>query len=253
MSFPRIMALLAALAVAFSAAAQGDEVTVFAAASTTDALDEVGRAFTAKTGHTIRPSYASSSTLAKQIENGAPVHLYLSANEKWVDYLEEHKLLAPGTRTSLLGNSVVLIAAKGSKVPDIEIGTGFDLAAALQGGRLAVGDPDHVPAGIYAKEALTNLGVWAVLEPRLARMNDVRAALTLVERGEAPYGIVYATDAAAAGVRVVGAFPASSHTPVTYPAALVAGGDTPAARALLAFLGSPEAKAVFRRHGFTVR
>lgn len=249
---------VAGLALGLSAAvapngARADEVVVFAAASTTDALNEVGQLFFAKTKHTLKPSYASSSTLAKQVEQGAPAQIFVSANEKWADYLDEKKLLAPGSRTSLLGNSVVLIAPADSRSPDIRIEKGFDLVAALQGGRLSVGDPDHVPAGIYAKEALTNLGVWEVLEPRLARTNDVRAALALVERGEAPFGIVYGTDAAASkGVKVVGTFPASSHKPVTYPVAVIAGKDTAAAKSFLDFMKAPEAKAVFKKHGFTV-
>ena len=236
-----------------AALAHADEVVVFAAASTTDALTEAGKLFTAKSGHTIKPSFASSSTLAKQIEQGAPAHVFVSANEKWADYLEQKKLLAAGTRTSLLGNSVVLIAPAGSDSPDLKIEKGFDLVAALKGGRLSVGDPDHVPAGIYAKEALTSLGVWAVLEPKLARMNDVRSALALVERGEAPFGIVYGTDAAITkGVKVVGTFPADSHKPVSYPVALISGKDSPAAKDFLGFLKSDPAKAVFRKYGFTV-
>lgn len=255
MSLSRIKAGLAAFAFTISAsAAQADEVTVFAAASTTDAVTEIGKMFTAATGHTVKASFASSSTLAKQIEQGAPAQVYISANEKWADYLDGKKLLAPGTRTSLLGNAVVLIAPKDSKSPDIRIERGFDLVAALEGGRLAVGDPDHVPAGLYAKEALTSLGVWAAVEPHLARMNDVRSALTLVARGEVPLGIVFATDAAAsAGVRVVGTFPATSHPPVSYPVAMVAGNQSPAATAFLALMTSPDGKAVFKTHGFTVR
>lgn len=253
MSLHRLLSAACGLAFLVSTAVHADEIAVFAAASTTGALDEAGRAFNARTGHTLKPSYASSSTLAKQVEQGAPAQIFISANEKWADYLEERKLLAPGTRTSLLGNSVVLIAPVDSKSPDIKIEKGFDLVAALRGGRLAVGDPDHVPAGMYAKEALTNLGVWDVLERRLARMNDVRSALTLVERGEAPFGIVYATDAAAAkGVRVVGTFPPTSHGKVSYPVAMIAGQDKGAAKAFFDFMASPEGKAVFKRHGFTV-
>ncbi len=252
--FKRILGAAAGLALALStAAARADDVVVFAAASTTNAVTEIGQLFKAKTKNSVTPSFASSSTLAKQIEQGAPAHVFISANEKWADYLEQKTLLAPGTRAGLLGNSVVLIAPASSNAPDLRIEKGFDLVAALHGGRLSVGDPDHVPAGIYAKEALTNLGVWEVLEPRLARMNDVRAALALVERGEAPFGIVYGTDAAITkGVKVVGTFPAASHKPVTYPVALIAGKDTAAAKAFLDFLKSPEAKAVFTKYGFTV-
>lgn len=257
MRFSQLLGAVAGLALAVAATLSGaraGEVTVFAAASTTDAVTEIGQILTARTGHTLRPSFASSSTLAKQVEQGAPAQVFISANEKWADYLEERKLLVPGSRTSLLGNSLVLVAPRDSDTPGLRIAHGFDLVAALKGGRLAMGDPDHVPAGLYGREALTNLGVWAVLEPRLARMNDVRSALALVERGEAPFGIVYATDAAAApGVKVVGTFPADSHKPITYPVALVAGTQTQAARDFLALMQSPEGRAVFRKHGFTVR
>lgn len=244
-----------ALAIGISAAAaRAEDVVVFAAASTTNALTEIGQMFTAKTKIGVKSSFASSSTLAKQIEQGAPAQIFVSADQKWADYLDGKKLLAPGTRTDLLGNSLVLISPADSKAPDLKIEQGFDLVAALQGGRLSVGDPDHVPAGIYAKEALTNLGVWNVLEPRLARQNDVRSALALVERGETPFGIVYSTDASVSkGVKVVGTFPASSHQPVTYPVALVAGQDSPAAKDFFAFMKSADAKAVFKKYGFVVQ
>jgi molybdate transport system substrate-binding protein len=250
----RFLGAVAALALGVSAAAaRADEVVVFAAASTTNAVTEIGQMFTAKSGTAVKSSFASSSTLAKQIEQGAPAQIFISADQKWADYLDQKKLLAAGSRSNLLGNSLVLIAPSDTKSPDLKIEQGFDLVAALQGGRLSVGDPDHVPAGIYAKEALTNLGVWPVLEPRLARQNDVRAALALVERGEAPFGIVYSTDASVSkGVKVIGTFPASSHKPVSYPVALVAGHDTPAAKAFLEFLKSPAAKAVFKKYGFVV-
>lgn len=249
----KIQAFAAGAALLFSAfAAHADEVVVFAAASTTNALNDIGALYTAKTRNTLKPSYASSSTLAKQVEQGAPASIFISANEEWADYLEKKNLLAPGSRSSLLGNSVVLIAPTDTKSPDLKIETGFDLFAALQGGRLSVGDPDHVPAGMYAKEALTKLGVWEALEPRLARANDVRGALALVERGEAPFGIVYATDAAVAKVKIIGTFPATSHKPVTYPVALIAGKDTPVAKEFFAFLKSPEATAVWKKYGFKV-
>lgn len=248
-----ILGAVAGLALVLGTA-QAAEVVVFAAASTTDALTEVGQGFTAATGHTVVASFASSSTLAKQIEQGAPAQLFVSANEKWADYLEEKSLLTAGSRTSLLGNSVVLIAPRAAPVEAVTISKDFDLVGALGGGRLSVGDPDHVPAGIYAKQALTSLGLWTAAEPHLARMNDVRAALALVERDETPLGIVYSTDAAASsGVKVIGTFPADSHDAVSYPVALVAGNETDAARALLAYLVTPEAKAVFVRHGFTVK
>lgn len=246
-------AAAAALALGIAAAsAAAADTTVYAAASTTNAMSDVISAFTEATTTAVTPSYASSSTLAKQIEQGAPAEVFVSANPKWMTYLGEAGLIVDGTRTDLLGNTLVLIAPADSPVETVEIGAGLDMAALLDGGRLSVGDPDHVPAGIYARQALESLGVWEATAPRLARANDVRSALALVERGEAPFGIVYATDAAISdGVKVVGAFPEDSHPPITYPAALVA--DTPASRALLAFMQSPEAAAIYDRYGFTVK
>lgn len=241
-----------ALMLAATPAVAADTTTLFAAASTTDAMTEVLALFTERTGTAVTPSYASSSTLAKQIEQGAPAEVFVSANPKWMDYLADTGLLVDGSRADLLGNSLVLIAPADSAVTTVDVAAGLDLAALLGGDRLSVGDPDHVPAGIYAKQALESLGLWAVAEPALARANDVRAALALVERGEAPFGIVYSTDAAAfGGVKIVGTFPADSHPPITYPVAAVK--DTPAARALLEFLQGPEADAIFARHGFTTR
>ncbi|TAN56029.1 MAG: molybdate ABC transporter substrate-binding protein, partial [Rhodospirillales bacterium] len=199
-----------------------ESVTVFAAASTTNALDEIGALFAAKGLGNIRPSYASSSTLAKQIEQGAPAHLFVSADLKWADYLAERKLLNPDFRINLLGNRLVLIAPADAKTPQITLDKTTDLAALLGNGRLAVGDPDHVPVGLYAKQALQGMKQWERLEPRLARASSVRAALALVERGEAPLGIVYSTDAAVAkNVKVVAAFPESLHETILYPFALV--------------------------------
>ncbi len=255
MSFKRLPGLLLALALALGLGAQAraDEVTVFAAASTTNALTEIGRMFTAKTGNAVRSSFASSSTLAKQVEQGAPANVFVSADIKWMDYLAQRKLLAAGTRADLLGNSLVLIAPLASKLDHVALAKDTDLAALLGGGRLAVGDPDHVPVGIYAKQALQAMGQWPALEPRLARAESVRAGLALVERGEVPLGIVYSTDAAISkNVKVVGTFPEALHDRITYPVALVAGNATPAARAFLAFLSSPESKAVFARYGFKV-
>lgn len=234
-----------------SGAATAAETTVFAAASTTNAMQDVAAAFTQETGTVVTPSFASSSTLAKQIEQGAPAEVFVSANPKWMDYLEDAGLLVGDTRADLLGNALVLIAPADSPLDNVTVDASLDLAAFLAGGRVAVGDPDHVPAGQYARDALQNLGLWAVAEPALARGNDVRAALALVERGEVPLGIVYSTDAAISdGVKVVGTFPAGSHKPITYPVALVK--DTPAARDLLAFLGSPAAADIFARYGFRV-
>ncbi|NIJ41503.1 molybdate transport system substrate-binding protein [Parvibaculum indicum] len=240
--------LLGAMALA-ARPAMAEPPTVFAAASLTDAMTAAGRAYEERTGTEIRFSFASSSTLARQIEAGAPADLYASANEKWMDRLETRGLILPGTRTSPIANGLVLIAPETGAPPKDET---IDNLPALLGaqGRLAMGDPAHVPAGIYGKEALEHLGLWKTLEPRLAAADNVRAALALVERGEAPYGIVYATDARIAKVRVVAAFPDKSHTPVTYPFALVKGGDNDEAKDFLSFLTSDDGLAIFERFGF---
>jgi molybdate transport system substrate-binding protein len=233
-------------------AADSDTVTVFAAASTTNAINDVSKLFTEKGKGKVVPSYASSSTLAKQIEQGAPAQVFISADEPWMNYLEERKLIEPGSRFDLLGNKLVLIAPSGSSVNKVEIGPKVDLVKLLGDGKLATGDPDHVPAGKYAKAALSKLGVWNDIEGRLARAQDVRGALTLVDRGETPLGIVYATDAAVTPkVKVVGTFPADSHPKIVYPTALIAGKGSPAAKSFLEFLKTPEAKAIFEKYGFT--
>ncbi len=231
--------------------ARAQEVTVFAAASLTDAMRDISGLWE-KAGHPkLRLSLASSSTLARQIEQGAPANLFASADERWMDYLAERALIVPATRSNLLANDLVLIVPA-THPATVKIGPGFDLAALLgAGGRLAVGDPAHVPAGIYARQALTKLGLWDSVQSRLAPAEDVRSAMLLVERGEAPAGVVYATDAAASPrVAVAGVFPADSHDPVVYPFAVVKAGDTPETRALLAFLKGPEAGKVFAARGF---
>ena len=252
-----ITALL--LAAAGPAAAQERPVTIMAAVSLTDAMRELGTAWAARGHPAPRFSFGASSALARQIEQGAPADIFASADEPWADYLQQRGLLAPGTRTSPIGNVLVLIAPAGQDAP-VAIGPGMDLATRLgPGGRLAIADPASVPAGQYAQAALTTFGVWDQVAPRLARTENVRAALLLVERGEVPLGIVYATDAAAAAaaasasVRVVGTFPAGSHPVITYPFALTKQGDTPQARALLAYLAGPEAAPVYRRLGFVIR
>jgi molybdate transport system substrate-binding protein len=233
--------------------ANADEIIVFAAASLTNALGDIARAYEPQAKDKVSFSFASSSTLAKQIENGAPANLFISADLEWMDYLEKLKLLAPGSRCDLLGNRLVLVAPKDSEVA-VTLATGVDLVPLLKGGLLATGDPDHVPVGKYAKVALQKLGAWDSLSGRIARADSVRAALALVERGEAPLGIVYATDAAVAPkVRVVAVFPEDLHPPVVYPAALIQGKATPAAAHFLDYLKTPEAKAVFQKHGFSVR
>lgn len=247
---------LASLVIALALPAHAwAETPVFAAASTTDALNEIAAAFAAKKLGTMVPSYNSSSILAKQIENGAPAALFLSADEQWMDYLDSRKLLAPGTRSDLLGNALVLIAPKGGTTQArVEIAPGFPLAKLLGDGRLAMGDPAHVPAGLYGKAALEKLGVWDQVQNKVAAAENVRAALAFVERGEAPLGIVYATDAnASAKVATVGVFPEDSHPPILYPVALVAGHDTPEARAALDFIRGPEAKPIWAKYGFLVR
>ncbi len=245
-------AFLACLALLLPLPAAAQSTTVFAAASLTDALNDIS-ALWQRAGHPApRLVYASSSTLARQIEQGAPANLFASADEQWMDALDRKGLLAPGTRADLLANRLVLIVPK-DRARTLAIGPNFDISALLgPNGRLAVGDPAHVPAGIYAKQALTALGVWAQAEPRLAASEDVRAALRLVELGEAPAGIVYATDAAASDkVAVAGVFPPGSHDRITYPFAVVKDGDTSEARALLAFLTGPDAREIFAKRGFS--
>jgi molybdate transport system substrate-binding protein len=236
------------------AQAADEKVTVFAAASTTNALTDIGKVFMEKKMGEFMPSFASSSTLAKQIENGAPANIFLSADLKWMDYLAEKKMIDPASRVDLLGNRLVFIVPADSKLGQITVTSALKLSELLADGKLAMGDPDHVPVGIYGKKALESLGLWAGIQDRVARTNDVRAALTLVERGEAPLGIVYSTDAAISDmVKVIGVFPEDSHPPIVYPVAAVAGQDTPATRRFLSFLKGPEAKAIFEKYGFSVR
>jgi len=243
-------ALLLLVLLPFAASAQ--PTTVFAAASLTDAMNDIGAAWQ-QAGHAVpRLTYGASSTLARQVEQGAPANLFASADEQWMDYLDQRGLLAPGTRRDLLSNQLVLVVPK-DRARQIAIGPGMDLTALLgPDGRIATGDPAHVPVGLYAKQALTKLGLWAQVETRLAPAPDVRSALLLVERGEAPAGIVYATDAAASpGIAVAGVFPEDTHDKITYPFALMKAGDTPEARALLAFMTGPQARAVFDKRGFS--
>jgi len=246
----RIAGLLAGLMM-LAAPAVAQPVTVFAAASTTNALTDIAEAFTASGGGKVTLSFAASSTLAKQVEQGAPVHVFLSADEKWMTYLADKGLIDPATRVNLLGNRLALIAPADGATAPVDIAPGFPLAQLLGDGRLVTGDPDHVPVGLYARQALEKLGVWSAVQDRLARVDSPRAALALVERGEVPLGIVYTTDAAISPkVKVVGIFPADSHPPVVYPAALVAGPLPPSARAFLEFMGAPAAKAIWQKYGF---
>lgn len=229
------------------------KVRIFAAASTTNAITDISNLFTEKKMGATLISFASSSTLAKQIDKGAPADVYLSANPKWMDFLQEKNQIEPETRFDILGNRIVLIAPVDSDIK-ITIAQGVGLAGIIGEDKLAVGDPDHVPVGIYAKQALESLGEWTTLAPKLARTKDVRSALALVERGEAPLGIVYSTDAAISKkVRVVAVFPEETHPPITYPVGLVAGNATPAAKAYIEFLKTPEARAIFEQYGFSLR
>ncbi|MCR6630971.1 MAG: molybdate ABC transporter substrate-binding protein [Magnetospirillum sp.] len=250
----RFLGAFAALAFGLSAAAaQADEILVFAAASLTNALNEVGESFTAKTGHVMKPSYAASSALAKQVEQGSPANVFASADLKWMDYLTEKKLVNADTRFNLLGNTLVLVAPADSKLTKLDIDAKTDIAALAGQGRIATGDPDSVPVGLYFKQAMERANQWKAVEPKLARAESVRAALTLVERGEAPIGVVYATDAAISKkVKVVGTFPASLHDPIVYPFALVTGKETPAAKAFLDYVKTNESKGVFAKYGFKV-
>jgi molybdate transport system substrate-binding protein len=247
----RYLYLLIVLLLPLQTWAQG--VTVFAAASLTDAMKDISTKWAAAGHQPLVLSFGSSSTLARQIEQGAPANVFASADEKWMNYLVDKKLIAEGTRKSLLGNDLVLIVAA-DKPMHVTINKSFDMTELLgANGRLATGDPAHVPVGIYAEQALKNLGMWDRISPRLARTEDVRAALLLVERGEAPAGIVYATDAAVSkAVMIAGTFPAGSHDPVSYPFAVTTSGDNAEARAFLGFLTSPAARAVFVQRGFKV-
>jgi molybdate transport system substrate-binding protein len=249
------LAFLAAPLVApFAAAtAQAADVTIFAAASLKNALDDAAAAYKEKTGKPLTISYAGSSQLAKQIESGAPADIFFSADLDWMDYLAERNLIAPASRVTLLGNTLVLVAPKDATVA-LEIGKDFPLAAALgDDGKLAMASIDSVPAGKYGKAALTALGVWDAVEPHVAQADNVRAALTFVAKGEAPFGIVYGTDAhAEPDVKVVGTFPEDSHPPIVYPVARIAASDNPDAKAFLDWLVTPEARPNFEGQGFIV-
>lgn len=245
-------ALLLGLSAASPASAADDDITVFAAASMKNAMDEVSEAWTRQTGHAAAVSLAGSSALARQIEQGAPADVFISANEGWMDTLEKNGLVDSATRFDLLRNRIVLIA-HGRSAPAVDIGPDFDLARLLGDGKLAMALVDAVPAGIYGKAALQTLGAWDAVAPKVAQADNVRAALALVSTGEAPYGIVYATDAAADDdVTVVATFPDDSHPPIVYPAARVSGSDNPLGAAFLDFLRGPAARAAFEKQGFVV-
>lgn len=244
-------ALLASLLLAPALAQENPkpELLVFAAASLTNVLGELAQSYEKQSGNKVKLSFAASSVLARQIEAGGKADVFMSADQEWMDYLAERGLLDAKSRRDLVGNRLVLIAPADSKV-QLAIAPGFKLAETLGEGRLATGDPDTVPVGRYAKTALTNLGVWQSVADRLVRAENVRAALTYVARGEAPLGIVYATDAQIdQKVRVVATFPDNSHAPITYPAAATASA-VPGAAGFLAYLGGAEAAPVWKKYGF---
>ena len=253
--FARLIAalsLLLMLAAAPQPAAAQDTLTVFAAASMRNALDDVDKAFSKTTGVRVTASYAASSALAKQIAQGAPADVYVSANVRWMDYLQKEELIVPATRVNLLGNALVLIAPKASKLDHVTIGQGFDIAKLASQGRIAVADTKAVPAGLYTKAALQSLGAWKAAEPKLAQAENVRATLAYVARGETPLGIVYATDAhVEPKVKVIGVFPAGSHPAITYPVAVLKDAKSKAVTQYLRFLRTPEAKVIFETYGFS--
>ena len=244
--------IIIAMMLSLGGAACAADLTIFAAASLKEALDANVKAFNLKTGHRVRVSYAGSNALARQIENGAPADIFIAADVEWMDYLAQKKLLVSPTRRDLVTNRLVLIAPA-QRSGTLKIAPKFPLALALDGGKLALANPDTVPIGKYAKAALIKLDVWRDVERSLTRSENVRAALVLVARGEAPLGIVYATDALAEPkVRVVDTFAPGLHAPIVYPAALVAGQRDAAAQVLLDYLSGAEARVVWPKYGFGV-
>jgi len=253
--FVRLFTLFAFL-VALSGAPQPliaqEQITVFAAASLKNALDDTNAAFTKATDIKVVASYEASSALAKQIEQGAPADVFISADLRWMDYAAERKLINQDTRVNLLGNKLVLIAPADSKLSDVTIGQGFDIAKLAGDGRIAVADVKAVPAGLYAKAALEKLGAWKAAEPKLAQAENVRATLAFVARGETPVGIVYETDARIEPkVKTIGVFPNDSYPPVTYPVAATSDTKKAAVGQYFTFLRSPAAKAIFEKYGFS--
>jgi molybdate transport system substrate-binding protein len=248
----RLIPLLAALClIVGGTAAAAPRQTVFAAASLTDAMKAIDKAWTDEGHPTLRLSFAASSTLARQLEHGAHADIFASADEEWMNWAIQRHLIVANSRRDVLSNQLVLVVPK-EHPQQIDIRPDFNLAQVLGRGRLAVGDPAHVPAGRYAKQALIKLGVWESVRKNLAPAESVRSALLLVERGEVPAGIVYATDAAASSkVIVAGTFPSDSHDPITYPFALTSTAEAPNAQALMDFISGPSAHAIFTRFGFT--
>jgi molybdate transport system substrate-binding protein len=237
---------------AWSLAAHAAEVTVLAAASLTDALGQIDADFEKASGNKVKAAFGGSSALAKQLEKGAPADLFISADVPWMDYVVKANLIDTASRTNLLGNHLVLVGPE-SSTETVTIDKNYDLAAALKGGKLSVADTAAVPAGKYAKASLEKLGQWDKVQGSLAQGENVRAALALVERGEAPLGIVYQTDAMVAKVKVIGTFPDDSHPPIIYPVALtLQGAKSDVAKAYLEYLKSNAAKAVFAKAGFVI-
>jgi molybdate transport system substrate-binding protein len=253
--FARFLALpclIVALASAPQPLIAQEQVTVFAAASLKNALDDANAAFTKATGVKVVASYEASSALARQIEQGARADVFVSADLRWMDYAAEHKLIKLDTRVNLLSNKLVLIAPKASRFDRVTIGQGFDIARLAGDGRIAVADVRAVPAGLYAKAALEKLGAWTAAEPKLAQAENVRATLAFVARGEAPVGIVYETDARIEPkVKIIGAFPDDSYPPITYPVAATSDSKNARVAAYLAFLRTQAAKAIFEKNGFS--
>ncbi|OAT24254.1 molybdate ABC transporter substrate-binding protein [Proteus myxofaciens] len=247
--------LLAGAVISFALVSQSvasEKITVFAAASLTNALNEIAAQYKQEKNAEVIASYASSSTLARQIEQGAPANLFISADQQWMDYAIDKNLMVADTRYTLLGNDLVLIAPKDSSLNDVVINKETKWKSLLHGGKLAVGDPDHVPVGIYAKESLEYLGAWNTVSPEMARTNNVRSGMALVERDEAPLGIVYGSDAVASNkVKVVGVFPADSHKPVEYPMAVVKDQDNKSVREFYDYLKTPQAAEIFKKYGFS--
>jgi molybdate transport system substrate-binding protein len=249
---PRHLALAAAFAASLAAPARGEDVVVFAAASLKTALDRIAAEYQAATGNTVTISYAGSNALAKQIIEGAPADIFISAAVNWMDEVEKAGLVVPDTRSDLLGNTLVLVA-HGTDAAPVAIGPGLDLGALLGDGKLSMAMVDSVPAGQYGKAALESLGIWPAVEGQVAQSENVRAALALVASGEAPYGIVYASDAMAeVGVTAVGTFPEGSHPPIVYPAALLTGAADAADRAFFQALSADAADASFAQQGFAI-
>lgn len=260
-----VLRTMFALGVALALAACGDDkpaapaaaeqaVIVYAASSLTDVMHKIGGLYEAVGHPAPRFSFAASSALAKQIEQGGGADVFLSADEEWMDYVAGKQLINRSSRRALLSNTLVLVAPAAHPIT-LTIGPGMDLAGSLKGGKLALGDPDSVPAGKYAQQALEHFGAWTAVEPSIARAENVRAALRFVETGDAAAGIVYSTDAKAAGasVLIVGEFPAASHTPITYPAAILAGKEAGPGKAFLDFLLSDPARKVFSEAGFGLK